>query len=439
MKLWMGLVAVVASVFCACAASASEARYALIVVNENYEAPLTHLSNPFKDGVEIANALRQTGFEVEVIRDADRPSTLKAVRALSERLKNAKAAGADAIGFLYYSGHGGSALVDARRKNFLIPAAAPIAAAQDLIIDGVALDDVIGILNDAKAKAMFVVFDACRNELPWSKSGPGGEDPDKSFGIVPARPGLLIAYATDQGSTAPDDGAFAKALALEIKRPGQPHLIAFDRAARAVGAFRQSDRLPWYSNQISSDICFVDCTPANNLNEEQVWSAAKLSDMQVFYRLYLKAYPAGMHAGEARNYLERARLSAQPSDAEKCRRIQPLDLHVYFALESSTLIPEAGQVLDVFAENALPVLNSIGEFCGSKVIVASHEDASLPATEALALTQRRANVVRDALIARGVPSDTIVAIGKGASEPLVPTADGVREPLNRRVTISLEQ
>ena len=35
----------------------------------------------------------------------------------------------------------------------------------------------------------------------------------------------------------------------------------------------------------------------------------------------------------------------------------------------------------------------------------------------------------------GVPAASIVVVGRGESQPLVPTADGVKEPQNRRVEI----
>ena len=53
----------------------------------------------------------------------------------------------------------------------------------------------------------------------------------------------------------------------------------------------------------------------------------------------------------------------------------------------------------------------------------------------LALSLRRAESVKAAMIKLGVPASLIVVIGKGESQPLVPTADGVREPQNRRVEI----
>ena len=52
-----------------------------------------------------------------------------------------------------------------------------------------------------------------------------------------------------------------------------------------------------------------------------------------------------------------------------------------------------------------------------------------------ALSRQRADVVRKALVARGVAPENIVVIGRGKRDPIVPTADGVAEARNRRVEI----
>ena len=44
-----------------------------------------------------------------------------------------------------------------------------------------------------------------------------------------------------------------------------------------------------------------------------------------------------------------------------------------------------------------------------------------------------------ALVDEGVPAGSIVTIGRGQEDLLVPTADGVREPENRRVEIMVPQ
>ena len=52
-----------------------------------------------------------------------------------------------------------------------------------------------------------------------------------------------------------------------------------------------------------------------------------------------------------------------------------------------------------------------------------------------ALSRQRAEVVRAALLARGVAAENIVVVGRGKREPIVPTAEGVAEARNRRVEI----
>ena len=51
------------------------------------------------------------------------------------------------------------------------------------------------------------------------------------------------------------------------------------------------------------------------------------------------------------------------------------------------------------------------------------------------LSERRANNVAKALAALGVPPAQMVVSGRGENDNRVPTADGVREPQNRRVEI----
>jgi outer membrane protein OmpA-like peptidoglycan-associated protein len=53
----------------------------------------------------------------------------------------------------------------------------------------------------------------------------------------------------------------------------------------------------------------------------------------------------------------------------------------------------------------------------------------------LRLSQRRAEAVAAELKARGIPSSEIAIHAKGKKDLLVPTADGVKEPRNRRVEI----
>jgi hypothetical protein len=73
----------------------------------------------------------------------------------------------------------------------------------------------------------------------------------------------------------------------------------------------------------------------------------------------------------------------------------------------------------------------------ARISVTGHADRAGTEAYNMALSLRRANAVKDQLVREGIPAQQIMVIGKGETEPLVPTADGVREPQNRRVVIVL--
>lgn len=71
------------------------------------------------------------------------------------------------------------------------------------------------------------------------------------------------------------------------------------------------------------------------------------------------------------------------------------------------------------------------------VVVIGHSDrlASDEFNDRLSL--QRAGRVREELVRLGIPPARIQTAGRGEREPLVPTADGVAEPRNRRVEINV--
>ena len=71
------------------------------------------------------------------------------------------------------------------------------------------------------------------------------------------------------------------------------------------------------------------------------------------------------------------------------------------------------------------------------ITVTGHTDTVGSAKYNQALSERRAASVKRQLIADGIGSSDITTIGVGKSGLLVPTADGVREPQNRRAVIEL--
>ncbi len=101
---------------------------------------------------------------------------------------------------------------------------------------------------------------------------------------------------------------------------------------------------------------------------------------------------------------------------------------VYFAFDSTELTSSSNMVLD----NAMRAAKKMS---AKDLAVTGHADRAGPEEYNLGLSLRRANAVLDALAARGANPAAIGLAGRGEAEPLAPTADGVREPVNRRVEI----
>jgi len=102
---------------------------------------------------------------------------------------------------------------------------------------------------------------------------------------------------------------------------------------------------------------------------------------------------------------------------------------VFFDWSKADLTDRARQVLGEAASNR-------GQGV-TRIEVNGFTDRSGPADYNMQLSIRRANAVAAELVRRGVPRNEIVTRGFGEENNLVPTADGVREPQNRRVEIIL--
>jgi len=103
---------------------------------------------------------------------------------------------------------------------------------------------------------------------------------------------------------------------------------------------------------------------------------------------------------------------------------------VYFPFDQSILTPEAQSVVSEAAQYA-----QAGN--ATRIVVVGHADTSGSAQYNVGLSQRRSKAVADALVGLGVNAGTLSVDWKGESEPAVATGDGVKEPLNRRSTISI--
>lgn len=109
----------------------------------------------------------------------------------------------------------------------------------------------------------------------------------------------------------------------------------------------------------------------------------------------------------------------------------PESVTFYFGFDMATMREAGTQKVNTIADaiEANPDLT---------VSVTGHADRAGPTDYNRELSLKRAQNVRDALTAQGVPADAISVAARGESEPAVATGDGVREQDNRRVEVVLQ-
>jgi outer membrane protein OmpA-like peptidoglycan-associated protein len=145
------------------------------------------------------------------------------------------------------------------------------------------------------------------------------------------------------------------------------------------------------------------------------------------------AYAASraMGADEVRNStLSAEEVQRQFGAALSAIPARPASFLLYFVTGTDELTEqskgEMQRVLDELRRRPLPDIQVIG-----------HSDSVGADLENDSLSLQRAEKLRSEMLGLGIPAARIRAAGRGEREPLVPTADGVDEPRNRRVEINV--
>jgi OOP family OmpA-OmpF porin len=121
----------------------------------------------------------------------------------------------------------------------------------------------------------------------------------------------------------------------------------------------------------------------------------------------------------------------EPAPEPEPARPDPANFIIFFDFDDATVNDGAQQILNLVA-------SKFGDYEDGKISLSGHTDTSGAVDYNERLSLKRANNARFQLIELGVPASAFSVEALGESEPLEATGDGVRNPQNRRVEITIE-
>lgn len=204
--------------------------------------------------------------------------------------------------------------------------------------------------------------------------------------------------------------------------------------AKAQQAEAGSTPAPWAPEELG--ISTANAEDANTLYQETVRTItenkgerpAECARAQVMWDQFLEAVRGGpkncITPDDARALLREAVIACRGGGTNNTAFI------VYFGFNQTNLTDRARETLDA-------VVAGVRSLGATALSVVGHADTVGSASYNQALSERRARRVANALVERGIPASAMTLAGRGEAEQARPTADNVREPLNRRVEIGL--
>ena len=112
------------------------------------------------------------------------------------------------------------------------------------------------------------------------------------------------------------------------------------------------------------------------------------------------------------------------------RPIPPRSYTLYFKADSDTLMAESRAGFD-------DVFTEVARRKAAEIVVTGHTDTMGQRDYNDKLSLERAKAISKLFIVKGLAPDSVIAVGRGERELLVPTQDQVPEPRNRRVEITV--
>lgn len=283
-------------------AQQQEKRIALVVGNGAYaKSPLATTAN---DAGLIAQTLQAAGFDVVGARDLDGDTLRKSFR---DFIQKAQASGPGTVAMIYLAGYG----VQLAGENYFIPVDSNISRDTDIPTEGLRISDYARQLAAIPLKANIMVLDAARAQ-PFIE---GGQPIASGLALVEPDPNMLIAFNAAPGTVAPEEpgpyGIYAQSLAEMIRTGGLALPDVFDRVRLRVNEASKGAQVPWNEQKISAQFSFFERgpdapppeaapdqvaairnKPIRDLGVQDAYAAALERDTLPAYEEFLTAYPS---------------------------------------------------------------------------------------------------------------------------------------------------
>ena len=221
-------------------------RIALVIGNAKYLS--SPLRNPINDANDISSALKQSGFEVIDVRDANLQQMRSAVRTFGDRLLNSD------VGLVYYSGHG----IESKGRNYFIPVNTDIQRVDEIADQALDVSLILDKMTTAGKGVNILIVDACRDD-PLTRSF---RTTSKGLAAMDAPKGTIIAYATSPGKLASDgdpkarNSPYTKHLLAAMQVPNRPIEMVFKEVRRNVQNDTKNEQTPWENTSLSGEFYF---------------------------------------------------------------------------------------------------------------------------------------------------------------------------------------
>ncbi|MDP7621707.1 MAG: caspase family protein, partial [SAR324 cluster bacterium] len=231
-------------------------RFALVIGNSNYQQT-SKLRNPVNDAKAINKTLRELGFTVTALENADQRKMENAIRKFGKKLRTDQA-----VGLFYYAGHG----MQIDGENYLLPVEANPSNEDDVRYDGVPVGKLLGQMKNAGNSMNIVILDACRNN-PFTRNFRSSR---RGLAQVTAPAGTFISYATAPGSVAADgegkNGLFTEKLISHMRTPGLKLEEVFKKVRADVQLASDNKQVPWDASSVTGDFYFASLEKTGSQN-----------------------------------------------------------------------------------------------------------------------------------------------------------------------------